>query len=104
MPPIFIKIAGFLSFLAFLIPVSASDLGDDVQFKVDSIQQLIASEEVDTIKLNHYLALTKYLHTKDRTAVIPIQAEYLALAEKVGDLDQVAVSYTHLTLPTIYSV
>ena len=90
MPPIFIKIAGFLSFLAFLIPVSASDLDDDVQFKVDSIQQLIASEEVDTIKLNHYLALTKYLHTKDRTAVIPIQAEYLALAEKVGDLDQVA--------------
>ena len=91
MPPIFIKISGILVFLAFFMPLSGSDLDDDVQFKVDSIQRLIESETIDTIKLNHYISLSRYLQTVDRTAVIPFLEEHLAFAEEVGDLDQIAV-------------
>ena len=73
------------------MPLSGSDLDDDVQFKVDSIQRLIESETIDTIKLNHYISLSRYLQTVDRTAVIPFLEEHLAFAEEVGDLDQIAV-------------
>jgi len=105
MPSIRFSITILLLVVVFTAPLTirASELDKNVKSKVDSIQRLIESEKVDTLKFLHYTALNRLLQQNDRTAVVGSLEDQLALAKEIGDADKIALvnqsiggNYLHL--------
>ena len=72
------------------------------QKSIDSLQALIDFETVDTIKYQHYRALTDRLSLVDRAATIEPFKKKLALAESMGDDVQIAASLQELSSNYLY--
>ncbi len=72
------------------------------QKSIDSLQALIDVETVDTLKYQHYRELTDRLSLVDRAATIEPYKKKLALAETIGNDEQIAASLQELSSNFLY--